>query len=398
MEQKLLASLAKDRTHFDDIERSLEEGDLSPHGWKLFEKIGEFYKTDRTAKSADMDIIIDRLARELDNPKHLDAFKTLIKSFPQDVSGINVVKEFIDTKRYNAGLRLSHALAGGNEDVEDLLEEYRKYQDLKELTYEKPYEVVVGRMVEDLAPSFSNDNLIPLYPFGLNDRIGGGLIGGDHMLLFGRPEVGKTANALTFIRRPAERGIPVLYLGNEDSLERVLQRALCSFAGITWEEALKNPGNANKLALEHGYGNVVFVSATPGTINEINDLVSEYKPKLLVLDQVGNIQAKADNKTLQLGHVMQSVRNIAKKNDLAAISLWQAGDSGSNKLVLDMEDLNWSNTDMQAACDIIVGVGMDKEFEAKDQRMYSLCKNKSTGDHSFFPVRINRQISRVSSI
>ncbi len=401
MELKLLSAMMKHRPAYTELKDHVTESELSPQGWQIYKEIEKYYEADSATKSVDREILLARLQRRMDNPKHFDMFKTLVAQMPEDVSGINVAKEFIDAKLYALGLKLSHALASGlgTKDARKLMEEWQHLDSTHELENpDEQLEVSQGTDIESLISDFSADHLLPIFPSELNDKLGGGLVGGDHMFVFGRPEVGKTAHALTFLRRPARDGKRCLYIGNEDAHKRVLRRAITSFAGITWDECLKDPAKAYQKAVENGYANVVFVSLSPGTVPIIEELVKQHEAELSVIDQVGNLLSKQDNKTLQLGGVMQGIRNIGKKHGCAMISFWQAGDSATGKLVLEMEDVNWSNTDMQAACDIMVGIGMDSEFERKDMRMHSLCKNKLTGDHSFYPVLIDRQCSRIRSL
>jgi NifU-like protein involved in Fe-S cluster formation len=398
-ESTILSALIKSRKAYEEIQIYAKEEDFSSQGFVIYTEIQDFYNADQAVKSCDREILLDRIERRLDNPKHFDMFKTLFKTMPEDVSSVNVTKEFVATRLHVLGLKLSHALASGSDfkEVWKLKEDWENLAKSQELDTDDDVEVSVGKLVEDVLPTFDAGNMLTLYPSELNERIGGGLVGGDHLFAFGRPEVGKTAHALTFLRRPAKAGNTVLYIGNEDAHFRVLQRALCSFSGLNWEEAIANPGLANKKAKENGYDNVVFVSLVPGTVPQIEELVERHHARLCVIDQVGNIFSKSDNKTLQLGGVMQGVRNIGKRHNCAMISFWQAGDSATNKLVLEMEDVNWSNTDMQAACDIMVGIGMDQEYDRRDQRCMSLCKNKPTGDHGYFNIAINKKISRVST-
>lgn len=398
-EPTILAALLKSRKAYEEIREHAREDDFSSQGFIVYTEIQEFYNADAAVKSCDRDIILARIERRMDNPKHLEMFKTLFKQMPDDVSAINVTKEFVSTRLHVLGLKLSHALASGAEfkEIWDLKEQWENLAKTQELDSAKNIEVSIGKSVEDITPAFDSSNLLAIYPSELNERIGGGLVGGDHLFAFGRPEVGKTANALTFLRRPAKSGHTVLYVGNEDAHYRVLQRALCSFSGLTWDQCIANPRLANEKARENGYDNVVFVSLVPGTVPQIEELVERHGARLCIVDQVGNLFSKNDNKTLQLGGVMQGIRNVGKRNNCAMVSFWQAGDSATNKLVLEMEDVNWSNTDMQAACDVMLGIGMDAEFYKKDMRMYSLCKNKNTGYHGYFPIEIDRSISRVRS-
>ncbi len=92
------------------------------------------------------------------------------------------------------------------------------------------------------------------------------------------------------------------------------------------------------------------------------------------------------------------MRNLAKKNDILVIGVTQAGDSGTNKLRLEMGDIDFSNTGMPAQMDLIIGVGSNEEYDSKSWRMISLPKNKLSGEHLYFPVMVDTKTSKVTSI
>jgi len=400
-EQKILASILKDRSNWESIKDHVVEGDFTPQAERIWFLVDEYYLADATTKSVDSDILISRLGRALKNPKHVEMFKTLIKSLPQDVSGINVVKEFLENKRHNLGMEIAHAITEERPDEAlKLIEDWRVLSTTEELEQEEhAYEIIEKRSTTDLLSDIDVTNRVPLYPSDLNVRINGGALRGHNVLFFARPEVGKTALALNLLRKPCKLGNKVLYFGNEDPILEVMRRALSSFSGRTWEEHIKDPEKSDALAYENGFGNVEFIDLSPGNLTEVETLVKKFEPCMFVVDQVGNLSyGKSENRTLGLWGLMRGMRRIAKKYKTVAVSLHQAGDSAEGKLILDMGDLEWSNTGMQGQVDLMVGVGVDDAFEAKDWRMFSLPKNKLSGLHGYFPVSIDRTLHRYRSL
>ena len=63
-----------------------------------------------------------------------------------------------------------------------------------------------------------------------------------------------------------------------------------------------------------------------------------------------------------------------------------------------MGDVDFSNTGIPAQADVMVGIGMDASLEAEGLRTISLPKNKVSGIHDNFPVRITPQLSRITSV
>ena len=79
------------------------------------------------------------------------------------------------------------------------------------------------------------------------------------------------------------------------------------------------------------------------------------------------------------------------------ITVTQAGDSASGKSILDMGDVDSSNTGIPAQADVMVGIGMSDEDEANGRRVISLPKNKPGGNHGTFPVLVDPTKSRIRS-
>lgn len=92
------------------------------------------------------------------------------------------------------------------------------------------------------------------------------------------------------------------------------------------------------------------------------------------------------------------MRDFAREYDLLAVSVTQAADSARDKLILGMGDIDGSNIGIPGACDVMIMIGMDETYYGNNERMVTLAKNKLTGDHSHWPVRISKELSRVMDI
>jgi hypothetical protein len=167
---------------------------------------------------------------------------------------------------------------------------------------------------------------------------------------------------------------------------------------MTRNEVLENPAEAEAKANASGYGLVVFAGLSPGTPTEIEELVVEHTPDVLIVDQLRNLNVKEDNFVRALEKAASAVRNIGKRHHCVVISVTQAGDSASGKSVLDMGDVDNSNTGIPAQADVLLGIGMSSEDEARGFRVLSLCKNKPGGNHDFFPVAVEPAKSMVRSM
>ncbi len=407
MEKSLLAASLRSRTDYELICNYIEM--RSSTYSKLFQismkKIGEYYKRDNDAAFVLPEILLTQISESIRNDKHVTRFTELItEALATTGSDANVRACILMSKQQEVGDRLSQALAVDSTDpkVDALiteLSELRAMTSLDDLT-EKGLEIhhdidLEGLLIREFDPAA----LIKVYPNSLSEKLDGGAKRGHHIVLFARPELGKTALSINmncgFIRGGKFR---TLYIINEDRTEDIILRHVSNLSGMTKHQIRDDPRRAQQIANEAGLQNTVIVSAAPGTPSQIEDIVAEYKPDAVIIDQLRNLAMKAENRTNQLEAAATAVRNIGKKEHALMVSVTQAGDSARNKLELDDGDIDNSNTGIPAQADVLLGMGMDATFEAEQLRMLTLCKNKISGEHGSFPVRINPQLSRIVSI
>ena len=397
--RSLLASLVKSREAFDKVGALIGEADLSEQERLLMKHITAYYERDAEAKRVDAELLTAAVCRELANPKHHEQFERVIGELVAlDVSPANVVADFIEVKRLAAGNKLATALAAGKSDIHDLLDDYTSWHYRTELDLPEK-EVMTSKSVTDLVRTrLERGGLVRCAPATLNQRLDGGLLRGHHMIVFARPEVGKTLFLVNSAAAFAKQGLRVLYIGNEDPLEDIVLRTVCRMADMTRHEVLEQPEEAERRAKAEGYDNVVFAGLSPGTPTEIESLVVEHEPDVLIVDQLRNLNVKEDNFVRALEKAASAVRNIGKRHNCVVISVTQAGDSASGKSVLDMGDVDNSNTGIPAQADVLLGIGMSGEDEVRGFRVLSLCKNKPGGNHDFFPVAVEPAKSLVRSL
>ena len=166
---------------------------------------------------------------------------------------------------------------------------------------------------------------------------------------------------------------------------------------MTAAEIRANPQAAKDIAEQVGYHNIIFVSMSPGSPRQIEALVERYKAKWFIVDQLRHLAVSSDTRTNQLEAAANAIRNIGKRYDAIAIDVTQAGDSAQGKAILDMGDVDSSNTGIPGACDVLLGIGATDQQVAQGIRVLSLSKNKIGGVHDSFPVRFNPSISKYVS-
>ncbi|MCK5016220.1 MAG: AAA family ATPase, partial [Candidatus Peribacteraceae bacterium] len=251
---------------------------------------------------------------------------------------------------------------------------------------------------EELEYLSDKSNLIRVYPNELNDRIDGGLIPGNSVLVFARPNTGKTQFAINLTRGFIRDGRRVLYLINEEPKRQLLSRMISRLTNKVRTEIYSDVDAAVKEAKKNGLDNFFLEDINPGTFPQIRGLIEKVKPEILVIDQLRNLDVKSDTRVNQLETAATEARNLAKRYGIVVISMTQAGDSAHNKLALEMNDVDFSNTGIPAQMDLMIGIGINQQFRDQNMRMISIAKNKITSDHSHFPVAVDEALSKMVSV
>jgi len=401
-ERSLIACFLASREAYDKVAGHLDESGLTEQAKLVVEHINSYYERDPEAKRVDKDLLVAAIARSLPNPKHQAMFAELVEDLAGlEVSPANVVADYIAVRRQAAGNKLATLLASGRPvgEVRPALEDYDKWAKAEEVDDAESREIRTGQSVAELVSARTKSGgLVKVLPRALNERLDGGLLPGHHMLVFARPETGKTMFLVNAIRGFVSQKKRVLYVGNEDPLDDVVMRVVGCLADMTRHEIMDDPEAADEKARENGYEHVVFAALAPGTPKEIEALVEEYEPAVLVIDQLRNLNlGKEENFTRKLELAAAAVRGIGQRHKAVVVSVTQAGDSATDKAVLDMGDVDSSNTGIPAQADVMVGIGMTREDEAMGRRVISLPKNKPGGVHSHFPVLVDTQKSRIRS-
>lgn len=360
-----------------------------------------YYDRDPKAQSVDRLLLVELITAETANDKHIERFIGIVdEALLVDIGEGNVKQVVLNAKRTELGVELATAIANGKEhdDLVDKYQELLRFSSLDDML-ETGVEVYEGGDLDELLEHDRNrEGLLKLYPLALNERLDGGVGPGDHIIVYARPEMAKTALTLTMANGFAKQGARGIVFGNEDKVERVRMRGVSCNTGMTIPEIRGNPEEAKRIANDNNFHDIIFISLSPGTLGQIESFVDKYKPKWFIVDQIRNLAMKSENRTNQLEAAATGVRNIAKKYNAVGISVTQAGDSAEGKAVLEMGDVDNSNTGIPGACDVLLGVGGTPEQKAMGIRVMSLSKNKLGGIHDNFPVRFNQWISKYASL
>lgn len=402
MELQILSAVFNSRESYYLIASYINPRRYSREFQLIFNFIGDYYNRDTAALAVNRELFGNLISTSVTNEKHVDRFLGIVdESLATDTSDLNVRQVILQAKQKELGQELAVAIANGKENIEALVDEYReilRYTSLDELL-ERGVEVYTHEDMERLLDEANDPSgRLVVYPLALNERLDGGVSGSDHIILYARPEMGKTAMVLTMAGGFARQGARGIVFNNEERISRLYIRQISNLTGLTKAEILADPRRARRIAEEQGFENIKFISLSPGTLRQVEEFVEKEEPRWVIIDQIRNLAIKSESRTNQLETAATGIRNILKKYDISGISVTQAGDSAEGKAVLDMGDVDYSNTGIPAQADVMVGIGGTPEQVNEGIRILSLPKNKLGGDHSSFPVRVNPFISKYASI
>lgn len=402
-EKKLLAASAHSRKAWELLTAHVEEGDFTETGRRILGVLSDYYKRDPGAKAADREIFDGLVLQSITIEKHKETFKLALEKLWQvDVSPLNVASLVLSAKRDAVLARLSTASVAQEspETILPLMEEYSALCKADALEDgPKGPEIFRGLTLREIYGKDGKEELIQVLPVTLNTRLGGGLLRGNHLIVAARPEMGKTAFLVNMCFGFLKQKLKVVYFINEEGPRHIQPRMISRLVQKDAAECRKDIDATDAEAKAKGLDNFVVVDLQPGTLAEIEAIVEEEKPDVIILDQLRNIMVKReDNFTRQLEKVAIGVRQIGRRHNCVVISATQAGGSAEGKAVLDMGDIDSSNTGIPAQADVLLGIGADKDDQAANRRVISLIKNKRSGNHEFFPVRLIPQLNKYMGL
>ena len=391
MEQEILAAAIKSREAYNTVMVTDHHQDLSDVGKAIWSLITEFYERDPECSFVNATLLTRRAEQVY--PGHSETMQGLISTLSEDGCPGNLKEILLDERRQVLRQEMTmRLLENKDEDFDSLLVEFRSL-DTEHVEEQTSY---LGTSPDALCAAVGDGERIPLAPPALNEQIQQGLLRGHHAIVFGRPESGKSLFAINCLVAASRAGFTVGYIENEDPIVATQLRTVQCITGRTEAEIQESNGEVSVDLNEAGwYDRIHFKDAASMSIPQIARWVTTHDIDFCVVNQLPGVRVKSDNRVLELDAIARGLRGIAKGCNVAILSVIQAGDSGDQKRILKMGDVDYSNTAVQAACDLLIGFGIDDDLEADNQRVLSLCKNKMSGSHDAIKIRVNPSISQI---
>ena len=399
LDAQILATAIKDRQAYDRIRDHVKRTEFSPPVAFWWDLVCHYYGRDPDARGVSTEILREQGAKSLTNPKHVEPMLAVLDSLPAEPACGNVVSLVLDLKRFNLAAEFGAAAMGGERRKADkLLAELNDVWDRTELGSKSDVEYALAW--SDLDSRVGQHARVALGPPSLDDRIGGGVLAGNHVLIFGRTEIGKSCLVLSITANLLQAGQRVLYVGNEDEINVLKARLRLALLGWTQAQLNGMPKKATRLLEELVQDRLTMIHLSPGSISEIEDLAEKHTPTVLVLDQIRNLSGPEEAMTQRLEGNAIRFRSLISKRRLIGISVTQAGDRSQRHgedgpIFLQAGDVDSSRVGLPAQADLMIGIGANRDMMARNQRILSFAKNKlSSGPAAREPLLLTFDFQR----
>jgi len=222
---------------------------------------------------------------------------------------------------------------------------------------------------------------------------------GNLLVIFARPESGKTALWVSFVAGEngfISQGAKVCALINEEPAIRTQMRLINAHTGMTFEQIQDDVATAKGLWSQIST-NLKILDTVDWSLEKVDSFVAKEKPDVIIIDQMDKVHvpgnfARTDEK---LRAIYTGAREIAKRRSCCVIAISQASADASGKLDITFDMMENSRTGKAAEADVVIGVGFRNKLDTdKELRSLAVSKNKITGWHGMIPCKIIPELSR----
>jgi KaiC/GvpD/RAD55 family RecA-like ATPase len=223
---------------------------------------------------------------------------------------------------------------------------------------------------------------------------------GDFVIVFARPETGKTAFAVSLAASPGgwvEQGAKVMYLGNEEDARRTKLRAVMAYTGMTKDEIMANPKKATSL-YEKVAPNLIMMGIQDWDTVKLEAFVEEHTPDIVIVDQLDKVGIATNSEGHQrLRELYIWARGLPARYNCALIGFSQASVDAEGKTILTPDMMEGSKTGKFAEGDLIIGIGKfpdPQDGTPNPLRFLTVGKNKINGWHGTEICKLEASVSR----
>ena len=235
----------------------------------------------------------------------------------------------------------------------------------------------------------------------------GGIGRGNFMVVFARPETGKSAFWVSLVAKQdgfAWQGHKCHSFINEEPARRIQMRMVNACSDITRKEVYNGSRHLADTHWNKIKNNIFTHDKVDMTMEDLDTYCKDNEVDVLIIDQLDkvNVVGKYNSSHEKLREIYRQAREIAKRHNCLVIGMSQASAEGHNKATLSFDVMENSKTGKAAEADLIIGIGKNdaEELDVNEghRRTISISKNKLSGTHPVFHLHIIPSLSQYKSI
>tara|TARA_R110000824_G_scaffold30109_3_gene99380 strand:+ start:3479 stop:4684 length:1206 start_codon:yes stop_codon:yes gene_type:complete len=394
MEKQLLKKLLNYKFYLENKHRVLDTyfPSILSSLWKTIQKAHEEYATDLTPTWT------NQLFKKY-NPQASGASKSNVANLlddieheeePPDDMASDLLAEFYKKEKAREAAETAIKVINGESSMGELIDFLDTF-DRVDFTEDDNFEEVEFDL-DNILDFNSMDNLFPFRLSSMQERIPGA--GRGHfVVLFARPEAGKTAFSVYQAAGYLQQGLKVAYFANEESAKRVYLRLMCSALEVT-EDSIRQDVEGTRIKFKDTYSkNLAMIDGVGMGVEQIENWVAKNKPDVVFVDQLDKLSVKGafNRGDERLGRLYTLAREMAKRNNCLVYGVTQCSAEGEGKTKLDYSMMAGSKTDKAAEADLIIGIGKRPQVGEEEMiRTIGISKNKINSWHGFFGSTLDK--------
>ena len=368
---------------------------------------GNLYETiSRAHEDSDNDLSLDEVSTlhlEVYNPASTrtakENFTSMIEELKeQKVPNKEIAKNILKSiQKRNVAQEIATLATEIFNGKEDSLLAIQNLIDKSDEEEKEEYEAVTSD-IDSLVDALKDNTKWKFNLEPLRSRVNG--VGdGNLLVIFARPESGKTALWVSFVAGEngfISQGAKVCALINEEPAIRTQMRLINAHTGMTFEQIQEDIPMAKGLWSQIST-NIKILDTVDWSLEKVDSFVAKEKPDVIIIDQMDKVHvpgnfARTDEK---LRAIYTGAREIAKRRNCCVIAISQASADASGKLDITFDMMENSRTGKAAEADVVIGVGFRNKLDTdKELRSLAVSKNKITGWHGMIPCKIIPELSR----
>lgn len=300
-----------------------------------------------------------------------------------------------------------------NKKIKDAQDAPDKLRDAFAFSFDQRIGLDVFNSEDELYKSLhGKKNIIPSDIKLLNDVIDGGFHEKSLTLFMAETNMGKSLIMSSLAVGNVLHNKNVLYISCELSEIKTAERALANLFDVPMEnlEQISRDKFHKRLCnINETFDKKFIIKEYPSksiNVNHIRNLLKElelklkFKPDIIYLDQIGNLNSvnrtKNDNTYTEMGKVTQEVRGLATETGIPFISAIQTNRGGFSSTEIDLTNTGDSIGFVQHA-DVVIGVTQSEELRACGKFAWIVLKNRYGFNKRKITVKVSYEKMRITN-